>query len=1016
MNSATRRYLYLIPNGAPQGLQYSPMKGRPCLLWLGGAAAILAAAAHAAAEGTAWSSRVWQADGLPEKRVTGLAQTPDGFLWVATPNYLSRFDGVRFTPFPVADVAPGLRNSVRAAISSRAGGVWLVVYAGAVGHLVPGQKAVIVEGMPPHPETLTDDEEGGVWVTAYDGAVSHVRGAAAQTFGAASGLGPTRAAVATDTTGRLWFTQGRNLGLFRDGRFETSALLPHSSSRLLRAQGGGIWISSGPRLLKHDGTTLRELAVLPPEFQSARASALLETRDGAVWIGTRHDGVFRYAGGSDFETIPTSDATIVSLLEDREGNVWIGTGGGGLNRVQPRPVEVEGAATGFSSRLVQSITEDAHGTLWGVTRNGRLVRRGAQGWEPGPIPSDRVGDATCVAVDAQGGLWIGTRNTRLHRWRDGTLRTWRLADGLEAHTACALLVTRSGDVWLGGEGPDRLQRVHGDTLATVALPGAPRMIRALAEDDGGDVWIGANDGALFRVRRGSSAAERVTEANKPGQIRSLYAEDGLWIGYEEGGLGRLKEGRFTSWRPDETAMTVAHVVGDPRGTLWLGTDRGILRIGRRALAAAMDHGAPAPAAVRVGADEPAFSVPANGCGFTRAVFDGGGRLWMPMGTAVTVVHPDRLPEDPAAPRVMLSRIAVEGRTRGLDAGLAPVPPAAMDLRQPGVLRLEPGARRVEIEFTSPTYRAPENVRFRHRLHGLDDAWTEAGTQRSVSYAHLPAGTYRFQVVACSGEGTCSEPEAAVDITVAQHVWQTWWFRLAALGLFASAVAAGARHVSFRRLRSDLRALQWREQLHKERARIARDIHDDIGNRLTTITLLTGLAQRDIGNAGAAGEHVRQISATARQVTDSLDEIVWAVNPGNDTAPHVVGYIGQFAVDLARTAGLRIRTELPEHAPPHAVSAEARHSLFLAVKEAVNNVVRHAGAREIVLRVTVNERWLEVDVGDDGCGFDAAGGNGNGLPNMRQRMADVGGRFDLASEAGRGTRISFAVPLVPRDGG
>jgi signal transduction histidine kinase len=304
------------------------------------------------------------------------------------------------------------------------------------------------------------------------------------------------------------------------------------------------------------------------------------------------------------------------------------------------------------------------------------------------------------------------------------------------------------------------------------------------------------------------------------------------------------------------------------------------------------------------------------------------------------------------------------------------------------------------------------VRFRVRLDGLDDDWVDAGRDRSATYARLPPGTYRFRATACNSAGVCSDGAAALAFTVSPHVWQTWWFRFGALFAFTAVVALVVRHASFRRLRSDLRALEWRDRLHKERARIARDIHDDIGNRLTTITLLTGLAQRDAADPLQAGDHVRRIAATARQVTDSLDEIVWAVNPGNDAVPQVVDYVAQFAVEFAQTAGLRVRVDLPDHPPPVRVSAEARHNLYLVVKEALNNVVRHAAAQEVVLRVEVGESSLRLTIEDDGRGFAPSpeAGGGNGLPNMRQRLAEVGGGCEIASAPGGGTRVLLSVPL------
>jgi signal transduction histidine kinase len=199
-------------------------------------------------------------------------------------------------------------------------------------------------------------------------------------------------------------------------------------------------------------------------------------------------------------------------------------------------------------------------------------------------------------------------------------------------------------------------------------------------------------------------------------------------------------------------------------------------------------------------------------------------------------------------------------------------------------------------------------------------------------------------------------------------------------------------------------------LDRERTRIARDIHDDIGNLLTQVTLLSSLTLRDRAEPDKTGDHARQISSTVEQVTNSLDEIVWAVNPRNDTLPQLIDYIGQFAVDFMQTAGIRCRLELPDHPPHRNVPSDLRHNLFLIVKEALNNVARHSGATEVSLRITVNDRLLEVIIQDNGRSFDpaAVNGFGNGLRNIRQRMDEIGGRFEIEGQPGAGTRVTLHV--------
>jgi signal transduction histidine kinase len=208
-------------------------------------------------------------------------------------------------------------------------------------------------------------------------------------------------------------------------------------------------------------------------------------------------------------------------------------------------------------------------------------------------------------------------------------------------------------------------------------------------------------------------------------------------------------------------------------------------------------------------------------------------------------------------------------------------------------------------------------------------------------------------------------------------------------------------------------LQREAALERERARIAKDIHDDLGANLTQIALLSELAQQDGSASPKATERVEKISVTAREVIKSLDEIVWAVNPGNDSLPHLIDYSAQFTLDYLRVAGIRCRLDLPENPPRLSLSTDVRHNLFLIIKEAVNNVVKHSAATEVWLRIHIEGEQLQISIEDNGRGFDRNGqiSGRNGLANMQKRASEISGGFRLSSGQERGTSIHVTVPLV-----
>ena len=226
----------------------------------------------------------------------------------------------------------------------------------------------------------------------------------------------------------------------------------------------------------------------------------------------------------------------------------------------------------------------------------------------------------------------------------------------------------------------------------------------------------------------------------------------------------------------------------------------------------------------------------------------------------------------------------------------------------------------------------------------------------------------------------------------------------------TAVAA-VRLGSVRRLKRRMRGLEEQHAVERERTRIARDMHDHVGARVTQMALLSDMALRDTGSACDAKPILNQISETARGLVLSMDEIVWAVNPRNDCLVPLIEYLSRFADEVFGAAGMRCQQRLPRTIPPVRLSSEVRHNIFLAVQEAFNNVLKHAGGTEIWFEVALEEKALRIQVRDNGRGFDARRiVRGNGLENLEERMRAVQGACTIESSEGQGTTVTLKIPL------
>jgi signal transduction histidine kinase len=360
------------------------------------------------------------------------------------------------------------------------------------------------------------------------------------------------------------------------------------------------------------------------------------------------------------------------------------------------------------------------------------------------------------------------------------------------------------------------------------------------------------------------------------------------------------------------------------------------------------------------------------------------------------------------PSVVIEGVQLDGKPLTDDHG-----------RVPSDLNLPPGKRQLNFRFTALSFAAPDKVRFRYRLTGFEEEWVDAENRRSAHYGPLPPGQYRFQVAACNSDGVWNLEGAALRLTQSPQFWQTWWFQGLVVMTSLGAIFGIVRFVATRRLHRKLEQLRQQRAVERERERIAKDIHDDLGAGLTQILLQSSLARRD--TQGQVQTDFTQIADTARDLVRTMDEIVWAIDPENDTLDGLVTYLGKFVEDFVTSTGKRCRIVLPPQLPAHSFSADARHNLYLAVKEALNNAAKYSGAREISFQLELQPSAITFVVKDDGRGFDQSALNGgesgqprlssgHGLLNMTQRLESIGGTCAILSSPGQGTMVRLTLSL------
>ncbi len=975
--------------------------------------------------------------GLPSNTVRALHQSRDGLLWIGTAAGLARFDGRTFTTFD-RQTHPGFSSyDCTALAEDLTGRLWIGTSEGVL-WFEQGR----LTSSPVNP-TLTNqwitalcaDAVGRVWIGTRLGLYRYEGGRCRFEFFIPV---PTNQkfvqCVGEDRAGDIW--AGTAVGAFRlragASRFEL--VPPPGLPKVDFLEGfmvgpdGNPWLQ-GARLWRM--TNDQPALVLAAEdivarFNVITGAPILTDRAGQIWIAGRSEGLFQLREDQLVAFRFTGldhPVRVLALCEDAQGNLCVGTESDGLFNLQPRqfqsltqadglpdsdaqaiiPARDGGAWLGsrfgltrwhearavapafaahFARLRVRALHEGGDGTLWIATDHTLEHVTGGEVISFPPLPEARMDKVWSITSDAAGNVWAGCVNGLLH-WRDGRAQLYTATNGLPERDVRVVHLDRTGRLWMATAGgglcwaaPRQISdlEISLGPVTTLAMTNglSDNTVRALHEDTNGVMWAGTTHG-LNRIE-----LRRVGSNDTVASLHRFTLRDGL---------------------PDEL---VNGLIGDDLGQLWVSGGRGLYR----ARLSELNDVAQGRArrADFVAYDESDGLLTSETSGFRShpsSCKTQDGKLWFATPRGVITVDPARLPE-PAPPNVLLERIVADGQVL-LD----------YTTRDP-VLQWPPGGlRSLEIHFTAPEFRAPEKLRFQYRLAGNDRDWIDAGTRRVASYTNLKPGRYRFEVLAASHHGLWSRTGAGFSFHLAPHYWQTWWFWTALAVALAGAIAAAVRW-RVREVRR-LHALEKEAGVLRERERIAQDMHDDIGARLSQLSMLVD-SVTDSPASRADGASPPTLREVVREAAESLDATVWAVKPDNDTLRHLAEYLAAYAHDYLSATTLRLEIDLPREIPAWPIAAEQRHHLFLAAKEALHNAVRHARAQRVLLRLMLMENGFTLEITDDGCGLPphllanphGAASEQDGLRNLRRRAESAGGELRLESAPHQGTRIILSI--------
>ena len=959
--------------------------------------------------------------GLAHEHVNRIYRDTNNFLWICTDGGFSRFDGQRFVNHTVASGLPHIH--VNDILETRAGAYWIATDGGIARFHSDGRPQRFVTLVPPGPpgsrrvNALAEDSNGALWL------------------GTSAGLYRLHSA-------------GENVQIEREP-VDFPQDIPEASTvtSLLLDRSGVLWAGSVSGIYRRNpnGTWSRFLVGRSPHIF---VNSILEDPQGGLWICTRQHGFGRWAGSDgdsaildphlDLDTgLPDPD--VRSLLFSSDGRRWAGTSSGLVDWSDPKHLKTWTTRAGLNDESIYALAEDPAGNLWIGTRRGGVMRMGSEDWttfdrssglQLGPdemllqsgagqicvadlsdgrrplrcLSGDRFDEivpalprsarmaansSEMVMQDRNGSWWISTGQGAFRFPANGAARDLALSHavrvGPQVQTT-RLFEDSRGDVWIATLSPKksgllRWKRstgaLHDESAALPSRLGDAR-ISSFGEAPTGHLWIGlGHGGGLLRQRNGRF--EMVPNALQ-GRISGLLTDHSgrLWIASLEGGLGRIDDPN--AGNPSVQLLTASQglannevwcVIEDSLGRIYAGHAAGVDRVDPKM--GEILHYTAAEGLVR---------------GDIRScIRDRNGDLWFLSNRGTTRFRPALdLPLPTAHSRITAVRIAGEAWPVS-ELGETDIGPLQLSARQSSLL----------VEFGAIDYGAPPRLLYQYRLEGAPGDWSIPSPDRSVTFANLAPGRYRFVVRTVPAPGSS---QAALTFTIQPLFWRRWWFQ----ALLAFVIAAGIYAVHRTQLERKL-------ALERVRSHIAMDLHDDLGASLARIAVLGEVMKSNVRQNDLESQlMLDDIAQTSRRLVEGMGDIVWSIDPRHDQAGDTIARLRVFASAILESRGIRWRLDAAPHLSNVKLSADQRRQLYLVCKEAIHNVARHSQAHNAAVCFGIDHGIFHAEIEDDGCGIHPGEGHGVGMRSMRARAAKLGGTLEVSAVPPQGTRVALRFPL------
>ncbi|MFA4924893.1 MAG: two-component regulator propeller domain-containing protein, partial [Ignavibacteriaceae bacterium] len=607
------------------------------------------------------------------------------------------------------------------------------------------------------------------------------------------------------------------------------------------------------------------------------------------------------------------------------------------------------------------------------------------------------------AANAKGEIFLGTHLHGLLKIVDGKIIQVADRKLLKVNFIRSLKFDDDGTLWIGTNGAGVVLLKNGKVKIIDKSSGLTSdFIACICKDSKNNFWIGTSGGGISVLS--SSGLIIKTVSDKDGLANNIVNsiiedEEGvIWVGTSVSGISQIKDNVIFNFNELNGlySNTIKKLLYDGKGHFWATSDQGVFSLERRTLNNVANGKTEKLVFSLFGKNDGMISDEFNAVADNAGCISGSGKIYAPSNDGVVVIDPKLFSTTVETPSVYIDDIFINYKESSKEL----------------LGNLPPNTESIQINYGGISFLQGKYLKYKYMLEGIDKDWVFVGTRRQVFFTHLPHGSYTFKVVAVTPDGTESNKAAIIGFTIRPYFWQTLWFEILAAIAVVGFITIYLLLYFKRKYKRKVKLLEAEAALERERMRISKDMHDELGASLTKISLMSDLAKRNLTDNIQLENDLSKISEASRNVALTMDEIVWAVNPKNDTLDKTIYYIVQYIEEYLSSTEIEFIINIPDTIPVHFIHAELRHNLFLVIKEAVNNIVKHSRADTVKLKIALENSFFCLQLEDDGKGIDLTHGDqfSNGLKNMRKRIEDFKGRFDIVNAQPTGTIVNIKLPI------